>query len=107
MSWTGSAITEAVAFAVPIFEPSGQAWACSWSMVQVSTTSGGLGAVKPAGNETRTVLLGVSPLACVTVEVIAGGVEGVAGSILTSSFGAYAAWVVAGATTRTAAVAAT
>ena len=41
-----------------------------------------------AGNDTRTVLLCVSPLACVTVEVIAGGVEGVAGSIFTSSFGA-------------------
>ncbi len=47
-----------------------------------------LGAVNPAGNETRTVLLGVSPPACVIVEVIAGGVDGVVGSIVTASFGA-------------------
>src|SRR5881275_845894 len=82
----------AVALAVPICVSAGQRSGSSGSGlgVQIFALVPAL-TLKPGGNETFTVLLGVSPAAWLRMLVMATGLPGVAGLNLMASFGAKAA----------------
>src|SRR3954469_4774626 len=80
----------ASAVAVPIWLDCGQANTSGSARVQIVPLAPRFG-LKPTGNETLTVLLGVSPAAWVRWLVIATALPGVAGLKLICRCGAWAA----------------